>query len=420
MLTEDTGSPTEVARREVARVRRHPWELSASLLGTWWEAPWRKRLLRRMLVALPGYTHIVLGRQIRPGADGLGPLSWDLEFWRTVRREATPSEWLAWTRNSYVVLTYHRLAGSFAPGEDRMDVSPRRARRHLQGLRILGWRPLSPEEIISISRGQGPAKLRKRYVLTADDGFREAVLALSELTRHRPQVFVPTTAIGGTASWLGHHPIAGQQELQAFEASGGFIGGHAADHVPLDTLTPAELESQVSLCRSTLAEILQSPLLIFAYPHGRHDMRVRAALRRNGYLAGYTTATGRNGYGTDPYQLRRVEPKGWDDFPAFLWKVVTGESLPVWWEYLLRRRWRCGLLVRRQWSPGGNDDRARPAEPAACTLETDREQDERQQQQPNRPGSGPRPRPKFFGQSGQPEKGALQRDVVQSERVQGP
>jgi hypothetical protein len=68
------------------------------------------------------------------------------------------------------------------------------------------------------------------------------------------------------------------------------------------------------------------PLL--AYPHGRNDATVRAAADEAGYRAAFSSETGRNGAGTDRFELRRVELKEWDGPAAVTWKALTGELVP--------------------------------------------------------------------------------------------
>jgi hypothetical protein len=68
----------------------------------------------------------------------------DAAFWAGARAAATGEEWARLTASSYVVLTYHRLAGDRTPGQERLDVDPAMFRRHLRWLRRLGFRPLSP------------------------------------------------------------------------------------------------------------------------------------------------------------------------------------------------------------------------------------------------------------------------------------
>ena len=76
---------------------------------------------------------------------------------------------------------------------------------------------------------------------------------------------------------------------------------------------------------------------MLAYPHGSHDERVRAAAITAGYRAAFTTETGRNGAGTDPYCLRRVGVKDWDGPLSLLWKSLTGELVPPAWNCWSRR-----------------------------------------------------------------------------------
>ena len=70
------------------------------------------------------------------------------------------------------------------------------------------------------------------------------------------------------------------------------------------------------------------PAPLLAYPHGQNDDAVRAAAAAAGYRAAFSTEAGRNGAATDLYRLRRVGPKDWDGAAAFIWKALTGESVP--------------------------------------------------------------------------------------------
>jgi hypothetical protein len=76
---------------------------------------------------------------------------------------------------------------------------------------------------------------------------------------------------------------------------------------------------------------------VLAYPHGSHDDQVRATAIRSGYRAAFTSETGRNGAGTDPYCLRRISVKDWDGPLSVLWKAMTGEQVP-WNRWALRLR----------------------------------------------------------------------------------
>jgi peptidoglycan/xylan/chitin deacetylase (PgdA/CDA1 family) len=254
-----------------------------------------------------------------------------------VRDAATPREWERLTKSSYVALLYHRIAGEGKPGQERLDVSPRTFERQMRLLRRLGFRALAVDEILAFHDDPGATLPRRAVVLTADDGFRDALVAFRRNTERRPIVFVTTSAVGAEApwDWTYGEPLASWDELREFGEHGGVVASHARSHVSLPELDEEELAAELSdSLRELRARLPQAPPLL-AYPHGHENQAVRAAAAAAGYRAAFSTAPGRNGAGTDPYRLARVEPKDWDGWAVFVWKALTGELVP--WSV---ERWR--------------------------------------------------------------------------------
>jgi peptidoglycan/xylan/chitin deacetylase (PgdA/CDA1 family) len=311
----------------VAISRVDPALLPHLQLGSYFAATTRKRLVRRLLLAAPGVARASL------------QVAADAAFWRGVRDAATQREWERLTRSSYVVLLYHRIAGEGKRGQERLDVSPEVFERHLRWLRRLGVRPLAVDELLSFHGDPEATLPRRAVVLTADDGFRDALLAFRHTSHLHPVLFVTTSAVGANApwEWADGEALASWAELREFAESGGEVASHARTHASLSELDGEELASELTESLQELrAHIPQAPLLL-AYPHGRHSGAVCTAAAAAGYRAAFSTVPGRNGAGTDPYRLRRVEPKNWDGRAAFAWKVLTGELVPWWIE---RRRVR--------------------------------------------------------------------------------
>ncbi|HET8582981.1 MAG TPA: polysaccharide deacetylase family protein [Jatrophihabitans sp.] len=316
--------------RDSVRVLRSAPDLLPELqIGSWFNGGWRTRLVRRVALGAPAAAGWLPAR-----------VAADAAFWAGVRDAATATEWRRLTASSYVVLCYHRIAGAARPGEERMDVAPAALRRQLRLLCRLGWRPLTVAEIVAFHRDPGAQLPRRRFVLTADDGFRDAVTQLAANAAVHPQIFAVTRSVGDRAGWLGDAPLAGWDELQALCAAGGTVGSHARRHVRLDEQDDAAIEQELAGSLADLRARLAEPAAVLAYPHGGHDARVRDAARQAGYTLAYTTRQGRNGAGTDRWCLRRVEPKAWDSTLSFVWKVLTAESPPPRWERRLERRWR--------------------------------------------------------------------------------
>jgi peptidoglycan/xylan/chitin deacetylase (PgdA/CDA1 family) len=310
---------------EAARARTRP--LAGSEAGGWFEAGWKRRIARRVVVCLP--------RPLRP---------LDVAFWAGIRAAATRAEWRRLTRSSYVALYYHRLAGDGKAGQERLDIDPEQFARQVRLLRRLRFRPLDAEELAAFHAGEQLDVPPRSYVITVDDAFRDCVEPLLRHADVRPQLFVPTQEVGGRSWWAGDEPIASWEELARLAEAGVAIGSHTRRHASLPELDPAAIVDELEGSRSDLEARLPSvPLL--AYPHGRSDAASRRAALDAGYRAAFTTDPGRNGAGTDPFRLRRIGVKAWDSRLSFLWKVATGELLPARWE-AWRIRTRFGMKTR--------------------------------------------------------------------------
>jgi peptidoglycan/xylan/chitin deacetylase (PgdA/CDA1 family) len=325
-----------VSSVEVARA--DPSLLTELQLGAFFNVYWPTRLLRRVLSSAPA--RFLRSLPLAVGADAA--------FWAGARSAATDEEWSRLTGSSYVVLMYHRLAGEQVPGQERLDVDPAMFRRHLRWLRRLGFRPLSSEELAAFHADPSATLPRRSFVLTADDGFRDAVAAMTGQVSAKPQLFVNTACVGGVAPWADDRPLASWDELRELAAAGAAIGSHARTHGRLPHSPPELLDEELAGSLHELQEQVPSAVPVLAYPHGSHDGRVRAAAIRTGYRAAFTTETGRNGAGTDPYCLRRVAVKDWDGPLSVLWKSVTGELVPPEWDWWTRGLRGTRLKVKRR------------------------------------------------------------------------
>ncbi len=313
----------------VALVRADPSLLPDVQLGTWFQT----RVFRRLVL------RAVLGT--RMPATLVRAQTADAAFWRGVRSVATPREWHRLTRSSYVVLYYHRIAGERKPGQDRIDLAPHVFELHMRWLRRLRLQPLSVDELLAFHTDPEATLPARAVLVCADDAFRDAVLSLGRHADLRPVVFVTTAVVGGAAPWhwADGEPIASWSELEDLVARGGEVASHARTHAPLPELDARALATELMESWRDLEEHVTRPAPLLAYPHGQNDDAVRAAAAAAGYRAAFSTEAGRNGAGTDRYRLRRVGPKDWDGAAAFVWKALTGESVP-WSVERLRLRLR--------------------------------------------------------------------------------
>jgi peptidoglycan/xylan/chitin deacetylase (PgdA/CDA1 family) len=299
-------------------------------MPSWCEAPWRTRLARR----LPLFGS--LAKLLAPRSRRWRELAEDLSLWEEVRASSSADEWRRLT-SSYAVLVYHRFAGELKPGQERIDLDPRRFRRQLRLLQALGFKPLPPAELVAFHSGKCNDLPRRRFAITVDDAMADAVEPLRRAATLAPQLFVPTAEVGKTAHWIDGEPVAGWEEIRQLAAAGVMIGSHTRHHRRLTRIEPVEREVELVGSLAELREQVPEAAAIIAYPNGDHDEAVCAATRKAGYALAYTTEKGRNDAGTDPFRLRRVSVHAADGPLAILWKVLTGEDLPPLWLRLRRQ-----------------------------------------------------------------------------------
>lgn len=303
--------------------------MSTRLERDWCSAPWRTRLLRRLRV--PPAALKPLASRSRRWAD----LADDLAYWARIRAESSTEERRRLT-SSYSVLVSHRFAGELKPGQERIDIAPRRFYRQLRLLRLLGFRPLSLEDLRAFHRGERNGLPRRGFAISADDAMADAVEPLRRAARHHPQLYVPTAEVGGGAHWIDGEPVASWDEVRALAAAGVAIGSHTRHHRRLTQTEGSEREAELAGSLAELRERVPGSVPVLAYPNGDHDEEVCRAAAEAGYELAFTTEKGRNSAATDPFRLRRVSVHGADGALAVLWKVLTGEALPGFWLRLRR------------------------------------------------------------------------------------
>ena len=335
---------SELGRSSVEIVRADPSLLTELHVGTWFDAQISARALRplgrRFASRAPGVR--LLARQGRA-------LRWLLDgaFWAGVQSVAAETEWSRLTASSYVALVYHRMAGEHRPGQERLDIAPERFAAHMRLLGGLRIETLSADRQLRFHGGAEPTLPRRAVVVTVDDGTRDCVGPLREQAARRPQLFVPTREVGGSAHWLAGEPVVGWDELGVLRRAGVAIGPHARVHHALVGLDRERLTEEIAGSLGDLRECLPDSLPILAYPNGRHDERVREAAIDSELAAAYTTEKGANGAGTDPYCLKRVSVYGYDGRFAFAWKALSGQAVPAVWEKRRIARLRRGTARPR-------------------------------------------------------------------------
>lgn len=98
------------------------------------------------------------------------------------------------------------------------------------------------------------------------------------------------------------------------------IGAHSATHRNLPMLPTAELHRELIESRDVIRQHSGTDPVLFAYPYGRWDERIREAVRAAGYRAAFTLAADRRTEPGDPLTLPRLSiPAGISDAGFEAW-----------------------------------------------------------------------------------------------------
>jgi peptidoglycan/xylan/chitin deacetylase (PgdA/CDA1 family) len=188
-------------------------------------------------------------------------------------------------------LMYHSVSAVGGPLGD-LAVPPARLAEQLGALTTAGYRLVGLTEALDLLDQGNTDRL---LAVTFDDGYRDfltdGVPVLAEAGAGAT-LYASVGHLGGHAGWLGRWaPHFGRlltwDELGEVADAGIEIGNHGLLHHPLDVLPPARLHEEIARSRDELEQRLQQRVRSFAYPHGYHGSRVRAAV----LAAGHDNAT---------------------------------------------------------------------------------------------------------------------------------
>lgn len=226
--------------------------------------------------------------------------------------------WQETRRPRVICLMYHRLVSrrqyARLHGTERVFAMPLETlAEQIQWLKSMGYRFLTPEEVVQFA--QGRLALPERSVhISFDDGCLSVLTSgLSILQQHGARATLFVTTDPGSQVFPPDDP--GQrrmtdEELGRWTAAGFELGSHGVTHKPLHMLPDEELTAELKGSRETLERMLGQPVRHLAIPGNWYDDRVLAEARRCGYGAVWCSRQGAVRRGDPLFGLPRVNMDG--------------------------------------------------------------------------------------------------------------
>lgn len=227
------------------------------------------------------------------------------------------------------ILMYHSIDDHGPPELAPYRVTPAAFQEQLRFLRKHGYHSVSLGEWATCIANGTPLPGRP-VIITFDDGYKKFITnaaPLLEAADFRAAIMVVTAKVGGVADWdvTSALPLKlmGWDELRDLQQRGFEIGSHTTCHADLLTLSDEAIVRDCSEARAALRDQLGREVISVAFPWGRNDNRVRAALARGGYRIGLAASGGRSSLSDSPMHLPRIEIFGHDDIDTFARRLNT-------------------------------------------------------------------------------------------------
>lgn len=202
------------------------------------------------------------------------------------------------------ILMYHRVhryATEYRKSLLGLTVEPSQFAAEMDALAARGYHSITVRRLFDALFHGAPLPPRP-VLITFDDGYVDAVRQiLPVLERHR------MTAAFYIITDRFHEPgFLNPTEIRRLDAAGMDIGAHTRHHVDLRTVGASQLADEIAGSRRDLERIVGHPIDSFAYPAGRYDAAVVAAVRRAGFALAVTTDPGTLEHSASPLLLPRV------------------------------------------------------------------------------------------------------------------
>jgi peptidoglycan/xylan/chitin deacetylase (PgdA/CDA1 family) len=168
----------------------------------------------------------------------------------------------------------------------------------LSGRALHGLGPLWFERLDSLVAAEGTRAVGRRLGMDIDDPERLALACENDLSLQERVNLLPDPGVRHLSS----------VQIRALADAGMTIGFHTLHHPRLSLLPDSALDDALVRGRGELEEAAGRPIRLFAYPHGKADVRVAQRLRRAGFVAAFTGRPRPVRPGDDPYLLGRWEP----------------------------------------------------------------------------------------------------------------
>ena len=227
------------------------------------------------------------------------------------------------------ILAYHHVLPANAKVDENIlnspfTISDSEFYKQMLFLSQSGYKPISLNQLLRTTNEKPQNKFDhdKLIVITFDDGwidnFEYAFPILKSFN-------VPATFFVIT-SYIDSAGCMSREQLLEIQQSGMQIESHAHTHTPLELLSNAEMQWEVTHSKKLLEKNLESQVKFISFPHGSYNKTVLQAAKNSDYLGCGTSNFGYAVTSSQMYKLPRILIRKNHDISQFA-KLTAGSTL---------------------------------------------------------------------------------------------
>ena len=218
------------------------------------------------------------------------------------------------------ILCYHYIRINPDPTSKvgfRLSVTPDNFAAQMAYLKFIGAHPVTFADLMA-AMGSGPPLPPHAVVLTFDDGYEDFASAATPILVQNG--FIATDYV--VSGFIGRSNYMSAQEVKGVVAAGMIVGGHTVHHVALASISPALAQTEITVGKASLEQLIGRPVVDFAYPYGSYSPAVALMVQQAGFRDAVTLFNGYTQYSSRRYTLSRWEVGGGDSLASFAAKAL--------------------------------------------------------------------------------------------------
>ncbi|MHB1645313.1 MAG: polysaccharide deacetylase family protein [Candidatus Acididesulfobacter diazotrophicus] len=211
-------------------------------------------------------------------------------------------------------------------------VKPEQFKFQMKVLKILGYRTISPHELLLFIKGH-KLPFKKPVLITFDDGYKNNYTYAYPILKNlgfTATIFISSGYIGKTNAVMEQNGKEKQPEnfldkkdIIEMSDNGITIASHGINHYFLDSLDDdGILTGELLASKAILEDLTGKKIEFFSYPYGAYNAKVMREVKNAGYKGAFTTNKGKTAAGDNSYELKRISINGHNKIFNFLYKII--------------------------------------------------------------------------------------------------